>query len=527
MNTRRALKRAHDENSEDAHSGVTPAAKRLHFEEQGLGPESETDETTSPSATASLIRLRSIPPHPMSKKQTAQNTPQTQPPTAMPNFLGETTPDGTITTEEYMPDEDMLPMAFTETAPPADKQEPPPPPPPAEEVVTDNMEMEEEKIVDPFTNMLDWDEDTDNTVEKVLSHWSITNDTQYNATLPDQPEITGEWHIIRLGLSRPDLAHQSDNPFDFLPAGKLDSIIRYIAGQQVDEKSLSSVEQIWLGRPRIRKILVKVVHSGPTPLGRDRKTTWIRAATCSAIAQSGGKVAQFNRSNIAIDPMKPGYGWIIVPVGAKVFKVLEGVRGALDPKSGTLVLFRFWEEESCPKLRVFAIGLHLVDNDVSYEVATTDYQMQTAKALTGGGVRILEMRPAHYGESSVYSTEITLGYTEGTIPFPFNPTKLTRHFWTGPNVKRARYIEYRWPAKCRTCESEAHVSGICPWPNLEINGRKPSLTNCRFHPPGWVETSKGQKKPAANASAGFLNIGPKNGKPGKDGMGTGKGKGHA
>ena len=75
--------------------------------------------------------------------------------------------------------------------------------------------------------------------------------------------------------------------------------------QQVDDKKLSAIKKVWLGRPKIRKILVKVVHNGPTPLERNRNAAWFRAATCSAIAQSGGVVAQFNRSTIAIDPMKP------------------------------------------------------------------------------------------------------------------------------------------------------------------------------------------------------------------------------
>ena len=112
-----------------------------------------------------------------------------------------------------------------------------------------------------------------------------------------------------------------------------------MAKGQIEDSKLSEVEKIWLGQPSIRKILVKVVQNRPTPLEKNHHAVWFRAATCSAITQSGGKVSDFNRLNIAIDPMKPRYQWIIVPVGASVFKALAGVHATLDPKSGTLVLF--------------------------------------------------------------------------------------------------------------------------------------------------------------------------------------------
>src|SRR5258706_5581732 len=130
--------------------------------------------------------------------------------------------------------------------------------------------------------------------------------------------------------------------------------------------------------PSVKKILVKVVHSG-SPLKSDGRTAWLRAATISAIAQSGGKVSDFSKSCLAIDPMKPGYGWIIIPIRAALFKALEGVCSALNLKSGTLVLFRFWREVSCPMQWVYAFSLHLIDDNVPHDVAVTDYKDQNGE----------------------------------------------------------------------------------------------------------------------------------------------------
>lgn len=163
------------------------------------------------------------------------------------------------------------------------------------------------------------------------------------------------------------------------------------------------------------------------------------------------------------------------------------MRGALDPISGTLVLFRFWLEGSYPKQRVFAIGIHRENDHIPYDVAVTDFRTQMEKSLAATGVQILGMKQALYGDTNIYSTEITLGFTEGTIQFLFHPNLLPKRIWTGPRNRngrrKVRYVErnveYRWPAKCRTCESEAHLSAACPWPNIEFGGRKPNL-----HPDG-------------------------------------------
>ena len=125
---------------------------------------------------------------------------------------------------------------------------------------------------------------------------------------------------------------------------------------------------------------------------------------------------------------------------------------------------------------------------VPFDEATTDYKEQMNKALTARGLKILEMAPAYYGDVGTYCTVIKLGFTDGSIPFLLKPRKLSARFWTGPGgSKIVRSITYRWPPKCRLCESESHLTAKCPWRDIEIDNRKPNFYNCRFHDPGWME----------------------------------------
>ena len=207
------------------------------------------------------------------------------------------------------------------------------------------------------------------------------------------------------------------------------------------------------------------------------------------MAQSGSDIQISTKPRLAIDPAKPGYSWLIIPVLSAVFKAIADVHGALDPKSGSLILFRMWEEAPCPTVQhVYAFGIHLVNDNVPFDVATTDDKEQMNEVLSEGGLRILEMAPAYYGDVGTYCTVIKLGFTDGQIPFPPKPRQLTSRFWTGPGgSKIVRGITYRWPPKCRVCESESHLTARCPWRDIEIDNRKPSFNNYRFHDPGWVE----------------------------------------
>ena len=248
----------------------------------------------------------------------------------------------------------------------------------------------------------------------------------------------------------------------------------------------------------------------------------------SAITQSGSNPTDFVKSSIAIDPFKQGYNWIIVLVRAAIFKALASVRSALDPRSGMLMLFRFWEETPCPLQHVFAFSLHLEDDVVSHEVATKDYQDQMGKALAVKGMVILGMDEAIHGDTGSYCTNITIGFTKGKTPFVVTLTRLTKRFWTGCNQKKASYVEYRWLAKCCTCESEAHISAHCPWLEVTGGGHKMNLFNCRQRDPGWEDMSNGTKKSAPNASGGFHKFRPKKGRAPKGRPSTDKkGKGWA
>ena len=378
-----------------------------------------------------------------------------------------------------------------------------------------NMDAPEAPEVEE-DSLSDWDVDTENTWAKFLEIWTATVKKQWTSVVPSQAAKAGEWHIIRKDPKSDELDHQSENPFNFLPHHKLDSLINYMAHKKVPLSKLSVAERKWYGRPKIRKILVKVVFNGSNPLEIGRRTTWFRAAICSAITQSRGKVADFNKfSCMAIDPLKKGYGWIVILVGAAIFKVLADVRAALDPKSGMLVLFRHWEEISCPKQRVYAIGLHREDDVVSLKVATMDYCTQMKDILGEMGVEILNMKATKHGDQGTYSTEITLGFKEGVTPFLIPPSKLTKRFWTSDNNKIACSIDYRWLAKCWTCESKSHLLAKCPWPKLQISRKKPNLINCRFYNPGWEEPIEGLKRVNPDMSAMVLEIGPRKGKESK------------
>jgi len=535
-NARHTLKRVHEANSDDTHSGDTPAAKR---NKPCPDPESESkgmptlSKPTKPTTTC----LKAIPLYLKGKKRTAHNTPsppQSTPPPATLNFSRDITLD--ITSDIISPTcEGLPPAAFTDmTSPTGDPADPADasspiefPPSPTKESEPDTVEMdmgmESPPPVEPSENGPEWDV-AEIDLADVFAIWGSASRTQLNST--ELPKPTGEWHIVRKDLARPDLDHQLDNPFNFLPTAKLENILRFIKGQQeVEASKLSEIEKMWYGRPQIKKILVKVVYSGTNPIKKNRRTTWFRAVMYLAIAQSRGKVAKFNKLMLAFDPLKPGYRWVVVPVRAGVFKALEGVRSALDLKSGTLVLFRIWDEKTSPKLRAYAIRLHLEIDEVSFDRAAEDYHIQMKKALDGVGLQILEMKLARHGDIGTYTTEIVLGFKEGTIPFLLDPALLMKKFKTGQgNQKKTRWVEYRWPAKCRMCKSEAHLTSACPWLHIEIAGRKPNLLNCRFHPSSWVEPTKGQKRTVTNPLARLLNIGPK-GKPRRDSTGADKGKG--
>lgn len=306
------------------------------------------------------------------------------------------------------------------------------------------------------------------------------------------PGVKKDWSIILTTEGRQDLNHHSDNPFDFLNATKLDMLMDYWMGDKAAFNALSRIERGSIGEPRVKKVLAKVVHTAPITKGM--RDEWVRSAIQSVTAQRTEESQGIAKARVIMDPAKKGYSWVILPVGAAVFKAMEEVRGAMDPRSGTLVLFRMWRNETSRTQHFYATGIHLEDDEVSFEIVATDYRDQISEAIKRNKVTILEMTQATYGDSGDYTTKITFGFEDDKIPFLISPTKLARRFWTGiGNIKRMRNIAYRWPYKCYTCESESHPTTQCPWSAIEIDDRKIDMFNCCHHKPGWVEPPKRPK----------------------------------
>ena len=328
---------------------------------------------------------------------------------------------------------------------------------------------------------------------------------------PALPQDKREWSIIRSNVENTHLNHHSDNPFDFLPSAKLDELIRLWMGDKSAGNKLGKVEKEFFGQTRIKKMLAKVVCVGSSSMEDERRLAWIRSAFLSALAQSGdeAKVQRFASLRFAIKTSKPGYSWVVFPVGIGIFEALEGIRGAMDPRSGTLVLFRQWKDESFPVQHFFAVGIHRVDDSIPFELATADFAAQMRTPLATHNLKIIAMTPA-YHDKGEYTTKIQFRFDDGALPFLINPRKLTRRFWTGlGNSKTVRSVTYKWPPKCRRCESETHLSPECPWQEIELNNRKPNFHNCLDHGPGWVEPSERPKGMTSASQSKILDMKPK------------------
>ena len=207
---------------------------------------------------------------------------------------------------------------------------------------------------------------------------------------------------------------------------------------------------------------------------------------------------------------KQGYSWIIILVTLKLFKALTNMRAALDPRSGTLVLFHQWKEAASPTQHLYATGIHHANDLVSREVATVDYMEQVAKSLKMNKMEIHGMTAGRWGDKGEFGTKIKFVFLDGIIPTIISPDNLADGFWTGPgNTKKFQKIRYKWPPKCYTCESESHLTAACPWLNVEGGGCKPNLYNCKDHSPGWEEPPTKAKRPFVEAVTDVVDIRPK------------------
>jgi len=433
--------------------------------------ESEDDTQTSPTVAATK-RKKAPPSHLPSRKPHSKGDPRPPSPPQLTAFNS--------TDVFKAPQGTPLPPAFE--LPPPEPSNPGVTQPVANQVEEDNDpddEIVDSDINDAITGFREeWEADPTAVWTDMALTIAAEPAAAMNVDTTAQPHTRKEWSLILSSSDRPDLEHHSDNPYDFLPAAKLDKLIHFWMGNKEAEASLSKIEKEFLGQTKVKKILAKVVLIGDTPVEYGRKVKWIRSAILSALAQRGADVQRFSKMRIAINMPKPGYSWVVIPVGIALFKALEGIRGAMDPRSGTLVLFRPWKDESFPIQHIYAIGIHRHGDRVPFEVATADYVEQMTAPLAVHNARILDTTPANHGVAGEYATKIKFGFNEGTIPFLINPKKLTRQFRTGlGNSKTERNVQYRWPPKCRHCESEKHLTPVCPWRELEIDNRKPNFHN--------------------------------------------------
>jgi len=103
---------------------------------------------------------------------------------------------------------------------------------------------------------------------------------------PTQELAQREWSIIHTSTNCPDLNHHSNNPYDFLPVSTLEKLVKYWKKEEKEPFILTRVEKVTLGDPRIGKVIVKVIHSGPMPLNNKRKNAWVRSAIISIASQN-------------------------------------------------------------------------------------------------------------------------------------------------------------------------------------------------------------------------------------------------
>ena len=503
--SRPTLKRPHDH---EAHSGETPALKKiLRNTSASPDPGSGEEEQTSPTVTAARRRKLQRQSNPKSK--VAHNALPTLPST--PLFTMHVTPDMITTRDDQTTPQIAIPNDPFVAQPPD----------PSASTVPDPTDINLEPVSEVEEDDFEWAIDPNAPAIDMANFISAGHDARVEAVTPATRE--GDWHIIKKDITRPDLEHQSDNPYDFLPSTKLESLARFWRKEFVAPKDLSAMEQRTLGRAEIKKILVKVVSN--RPLDNNKKPAWFRAAIISALEQSGVDAQAFAKSHKFIDVKKPGYPWIIIPVSPDVFNALADVRGALDPRSGTLVLFRRWIEVLFPTQHLYAGGIHWEEDIVLREVATADFMEQISESMRVLKFGIEEMTPGRYGDQNDFCTRIKFRFADGQVPFLITPLMLTSQFWTGMgNTKKLRKLNYKWPPKCRLCNSEAHLSRGCPWPGIEISGRKPNFNNCQSHTPGWVEPQLRPKKPYAETTTDFLDIKPTHGKFHGKGEATSKGK---
>jgi len=326
MPTRKSVKRPLD-----TPSGATPKPKRFAHDPNAES-ESDLESETIDSPTKSMTkRKKSSNTHTSQKRTQARNV-FTPPP--QPNFHTlSPQPAPSPPLSPQLPSTLMTPKTGTKTLPPQ-------PTLPPHETPAQDDDPEETDFLEELEG-LRGEENTDQTTGIFDIGGVLQKDAenQLQMKAPTQEPTQREWSIIRTCTNRPDLNHHSDNPYDFLTTNTLEKLVKY---WRKEENTLTKMEKATLGDLRIGKVIVKVVHSGPIQMNNERKSAWIRSAIISIATQSKTEFSPAKVHN-SINPGKLGYSWIIFLIPPKVLEAMKETRGALDPRSGTLVLFRPWK----------------------------------------------------------------------------------------------------------------------------------------------------------------------------------------
>ena len=269
---RLALKRPHD-----ANSGDTPAPKRVQISRNPTpDPDSEDDPQQSPTLNASR-RRKSTPATAATKRTHNKTTPQ---PLLPPMFLRNTP---TVTPPSL---NIQLPPAFEFTLP-ADPETTKDTLPPAQNIATNpqSPSLDENDIKATFESLCEeWVDNPNPTTADMSKIFGTRPTSLMAATAPNLPTTEKEWALVQTNTKSPHLDHHSDNPFDFLTVSKLDSLIRLWKNEKMEDNELTKNEKMFLGTPKIKKILAKVVSQGSPPIEDERRNMWLRAAVLSAMA---------------------------------------------------------------------------------------------------------------------------------------------------------------------------------------------------------------------------------------------------
>ena len=141
-----------------------------------------------------------------------------------------------------------------------------------------------------------------------------------NATATAHEPSDEEWSLIRTSADRPDLDHYSNNPYDFLPAAKLNDLIGFLQGDNEASSRLTIAEREALGKPSVRKILVKVVGVGTTPIDEERSRLDTVSSPISNCPERGG-YSDIHQTAVGDQPCKAG---ILLDHNSDVARGLQG-----------------------------------------------------------------------------------------------------------------------------------------------------------------------------------------------------------